>query len=415
MATDRMYSLAFRFRNAKLWEILNDTEMFAVRLPGDEIGYCCVMGNIESHFALAVYVGTEGYQSYRVMFDAETDRVDTMMICSMMAVQSCLQCSFESKEYITDEECAEVRKYAKARKKPLRGKTAYPVFKKHVPGRIPWRMESAEDEERICESLLAGIELSRMLSEHSKEEIGLQSLQQDSEAIPMLVREGDVWSVQTTQLPPAKIQYAEVEFADQPLSARLKKKEKKGAWECAACWMMSPIQEDETGKKAPYYPLALMAVDLETGRVIQPVITDGEDPSAMVHQFAERIQESESVPETLQCGDDRSFAMLRDLCEKTGICIEKTDKPERLEDAFRSLMDHMNGLDDDSDDGNDDPDDEEFDVSESIEDLVNGLSLMTDAQLKTAPPEVREFLLALADMNMLPNTIEKRIRKVFRK
>ena len=49
MAEDRLYDLAFAFKNTKLWEKLSDLDLFAVRLPGGEIGYCCVMGQMGDH------------------------------------------------------------------------------------------------------------------------------------------------------------------------------------------------------------------------------------------------------------------------------------------------------------------------------------------------------------------------------
>ena len=52
MATEKMYDLAFQYKAAKLWKLLYDDEVFAVKLPDGETGYCSVMGMIGQHLAL---------------------------------------------------------------------------------------------------------------------------------------------------------------------------------------------------------------------------------------------------------------------------------------------------------------------------------------------------------------------------
>ena len=47
MATEKMYELALRFYNAKLWDLMYDDELFAVGLSDGEIGYCSIMGEYD--------------------------------------------------------------------------------------------------------------------------------------------------------------------------------------------------------------------------------------------------------------------------------------------------------------------------------------------------------------------------------
>ncbi len=68
---DRIYQLAFELRKEKLWRILPDTALFAVRLPDGEIGYCNMMGALGEHLALCLYVGDRGFASYRRLMERE--------------------------------------------------------------------------------------------------------------------------------------------------------------------------------------------------------------------------------------------------------------------------------------------------------------------------------------------------------
>jgi len=435
-----MYDLAFQFRNAGLWEILNNTEMFAVRLPGGEIGYCSVMGKLENHFALAVYVGDAGYQSYRLLLDTDADEVDTLKMINMMAEENCLVCSYESGEHLTQEDAVKVRIYAAAHDISLHGENAYPQFKKHVTGRVPWRLRSKEDEERISEGLLAALEMHRMLSECSRDEIGLHSVLQEPAAIPLLSRKGDGWKLQTIPLPPAKMQYPQVEFTDQLLAMRLKKQKTADVWECMACWTIFSMKDDPTGLKAPYRPLVLAAMNLETHRII-PLLRNGEELSEMVHEFAQQLLKSGKVPGIIRCVDDRSFAMLMDLGEKTGISIERTDEMQMIGDGVRQFMELMGEKfeDSDADDGEhedtdeddaydeyedeypyeddeESPDDDEgtYHPEEHIADLVCAIGEMTDDELKQMPRELKDMLRDLVDMGLLRDETARRIRNVLR-
>ena len=85
MATEKMYDLAFQYKAAKLWKLLYDDEVFAVKLPDGETGYCSVMGMIGQHLALGLYVGDEGYQSYRILLDVGFADVDSTMIPLLMS------------------------------------------------------------------------------------------------------------------------------------------------------------------------------------------------------------------------------------------------------------------------------------------------------------------------------------------
>ena len=57
MFSDKLFELAFIYKKTKLWKMLWDSEIFAVSLPNGEIGYCCVMGAIGEHGALALRTG----------------------------------------------------------------------------------------------------------------------------------------------------------------------------------------------------------------------------------------------------------------------------------------------------------------------------------------------------------------------
>ena len=403
MATDKMYDLAFQYKGTKLWQQLYDDELFAVLLSDGAIGYCCVMGMVGEHNALAVYVGEEGYQSYCAIRNADQDRMTDQMMGELLTSQNCLQCSFESKDMLSGEELEEVRQYASSHQKLLRGKNAFPQFTKYRPGRFPWHYDSALDEQRICDALGAAAALKKMLRSYSKEELGLFSLDEEPAKIPMLAFEGGRWIMKYTSLPDAEIRYPEPKLTNDVTAARIKRKAKAGVWECGTLRLPSAVQEEGQPDEAPYYPLALLFIELGNELVQEPIVTDGEDPAEMLNEFAQQLLDVKTVPRTIRCGDERCFSLLKDLCAKTGIRLEKTDDPEALNDVIGDLLEHLAG-----------EEDAELDPKE-VEEMFDVLMQMPDSELRQMPQELVNMLYSLSEAGALPDALDNRIRKLFRK
>ena len=95
MYPDQLYDLALAFRKTKLWKRLYDSELFAVSLSNGQTGYCCVMGYLGEHTALAVYIGEQGLDSYRHLQEISHVPVNALQAHEFMLSQFCLQCSLE--------------------------------------------------------------------------------------------------------------------------------------------------------------------------------------------------------------------------------------------------------------------------------------------------------------------------------
>ena len=400
MATEKMYDLAFQYKAAKLWKLLYDDEVFAVKLPDGETGYCSVMGMIGQHLALGLYVGDEGYQSYRILLDVGFADVDSITMGEVLTSQDCLQCSFENKDMLSDAEVDEVRQYARTHQIPLRGRKAFPQFTKYRPGRYPWHYDSALDEQRISEALSAGIGMKELLQHHSKEEIGLYPLRSGVRKVPLLSREKGCWTVSGIPLPTAEISYQEPAFTDDLMAARFKRKKRAGIWECGTMRLPTPVQDSGRENEAPYIPLALICVERSAGVIQQPVVTHGDDAAETMNGLAELLQNGGSVPQTILCGDDRGFAILKDLCSKCGIRLERTDDLEVLYETMDSVLEDM---------GEEDGGVPDF---EQLQALAEMLMLMPDGELAQMPPEMVDMLCGLGKTGAIPDKLLERLNKL---
>ena len=402
MASEKMYDLAFQYKATKLWKKLYDDEIFAVQLSDGETGYCCVMGMLGDHISLALYVGEDGYLSYRDIANGVPDPSDVIAMGELMTCQDCLQCSFENKDMLSGEELEEVRQYAKAHEKQLRGKNAFPQFIKYQPGRYPWHYDTETDERRICEALSAAIELAKLLQGHTKQELQLHAIREGFTEIPLFCHDGDQWIVNHTTLPEATRKYPAPVIENEILTTKIRRMKKKGAWECGTMRLSTPVQDE--GDKAPYFPMVLLSVDRGEGYVFPPVISDGEDAAEIANKFGSELLTT-ACPRSIRAGDDRCFAILQDLCKKVGIQLKREDHLEALDEAMQELFFGLGGDEDENDGAMPDP--------EELETLCEALMAMRDGELKQMPVDMVNMLLGLADLGFVPSKLAKRLRKLF--
>ncbi len=422
MASENMYRLAFQYKEKKLWKTLSDLELYAVRLSDDEIGYCCVMGMQGRHVALAVYPGQEGYASYRYSL-ACAENPSPANTAEMMTAQDCLQCSFEKKEILSEEEIREVRSYAEKNGKTLRGRGAFPQFVKYRPGKYPWQFDSDEDEKRICDALEASIWLADLLMTESPEAIGLFGQEGEKRELPLLVREGGTWLLRKTELPSEERAWPKPALDNEVLPVRIRQMKKSGIWECGTFYLPTPVQDPENDREAPYFPLVLLSVNREDGEIVSSVMGITDEPMEIQRDFAERIILENRCARTLYAGDDRCFALLENLCLSTGVRIVRKNNLRQFEEARDSMLryveDEKREPDEEDESGWEYPDEDETDPAEpesaaDLDQFFETLMKMRDEELKTMPADFRNMVFELAEYNLVPEELIRRMKNLFR-
>lgn len=404
MASEKLYDLAYRFRDTRLWKKLSEFELFAVKLADGETGYCNVTGMRGRHIALALYTGEKGYQSFRRIAETDWSSVSSSEESNVAFSMDCLQCSFENRDMLSPEETAEVRRYAAAHKRNLRGANAFAQFDKYEPGHIRWTLETDREVWRLSRALEAVLALDAMLKEKTKEELGIRPLDSCEGRIPLLFLRRGAWQIGETDLPAAAPVWPEPGFPDDLKAARIRLGKKSGIWECAACYMRYPVRDEEDGDTAPWIPLMLVSTDPLTRSLMPPVLSKKSDAEELMEGYASMLLESDTVPKTIRCGDDRSFALLKDLCAKAGIRLERTEISANLREAMDALTEEMGRPEEPL------SEEEEADIWEimAFEFMQN-----TDEELMKMPPEMKELLLEKAQKGELPTAFSWRIIRLF--
>lgn len=91
MNREILYDAAFRYKKTGLWKKIWDSEIFAIKLRSGEPGYISVMGQLGEYNALALYIGDEGYKSYRVMANGGIPTGSPFKDHEALTKQRCLQ------------------------------------------------------------------------------------------------------------------------------------------------------------------------------------------------------------------------------------------------------------------------------------------------------------------------------------
>lgn len=408
------YDLAYAFRKAALWKKIDEEELFAVRLTAnrespDRIGYCVIMGRNGDHRALAVYVGEEGFSSYRrITTDEQRSFAD-------MLTQDCVQCSLEKKEELSEEELSEIREYCRNTGALFRA--PFPQFTRYAPYRMPYLIREKEDWQVIGTALetvlkmnevmassgkaalgLRPIEASRTGQRYGAEQLGLFLEQQtDQVMIPLYSVEQGVLRTERIPLPPYReIQYREPSRFNEIAIARMRKKPQRGSWSAEVIRLPAPADGDP-----PYVPAMLMVVD-EAGLILGPVVADGAeyDPDEMVEKLLEAAEDA--YPAVIRVRTEETRALLTEFCRRAKICLEVTDKAEELDEAIDAVIGHLAG-------GEDGGGEETNDLDMAVQLLAD----MSVEEIRSIPGEILHQLTEIAEL--LPAGLADKIRKAKRK
>ena len=133
----KLYAAAIEFKELAPWNWMRDNNLFGVMNPENgEVGYCCVMGAIGEHFALGVYLGSEGLASL-VKISSGVNYGDAE---DALCIQKCLMASFEDRKYVQENDVNQIKDLGLN----FRGKNEWPLFRNHSPGFVPWYLSGSE-------------------------------------------------------------------------------------------------------------------------------------------------------------------------------------------------------------------------------------------------------------------------------
>ncbi|MCD8089703.1 MAG: hypothetical protein LUD81_03610 [Clostridiales bacterium] len=349
---DRLYEKALEYKKTKLWKKLSDSQLIAVEHSDGTIGYCCIMGKMGQHIALAVYPGEEGLSSLRnLYYNSPFDPI--WVNREKMILQSCISCSFENMDDLHESEKKLLRTYCSSHNIRLRGKNSCPKFERMQPYRVPWFLKDETDKKYMEEALGACTELSKRL------EAGILSVSDLSEGVEeglkivlaKVMPEGTFqWS--STVLPDFKEEEYEtdVKFSE-VLAARVRRSKKHGPdWMCDVFLCPAPVLNEDSEeniadelREAPFLPLLSIILNSDEKPISCEQCKADDDYAKQFTEKALNDMLNIGKPKKITVMNDRAYNMYLKLARYLGIELDFADYCDELEEAEDQLYYSMEG------------------------------------------------------------------------
>ncbi len=323
-----LYDTAIAFKNLKCWQWMYDSDLFGVQNPDDnKTGYCCIMGKLGEFKALAVYLGTEGLESYKRIYSGKRPDEKPETTNS----QKCLMVSFEDRDDL-DEEDIEILDILDLE---FTGNSQWPIFRSYEPGYLPWFLTAKE-----IKFLTTAIEQSIIVSKKAKKN---KSTIKSEKKNTYLIRvfENGKWSEKW--LTPPKIQrYQIMPVFDFTLLKNLKTKKiaKSGNWELSFIHLQTAVRE-ETEK--PYYPYLILIVDTDIEQTIGFELCEpGKINMRLPTMLLKTIQKNKMMPKKITVNQNETIKLISNITDELSIKIEKMKTLNLLNSMLSDVISLIN-------------------------------------------------------------------------
>ena len=413
---NQLISLALKYKETKLWERINENQVFAVK-TADGMRFVCIMGGSGQYIAINMYTH-DGFSSFWKMNkfdDVQTD--DFFELHERMLCQDCIQLSFASEENVSQYVMESLMKYkAETGVNPtLNG--MLPTIEKFRPYYFPWHDLTDEESDSLKTVLKV---VSRIAKDESKC-ADIQEVKTPGAQIPVFeLQDGEAVRAGEMELPGEAVEeYEDVIFTNDIMCAKARSMDKNGRFYAQLIRLIEPMQDQP--EKAPYFPMIMLVVkDDETMMIPSGISMDYENnPQEIIMGLINACGSLEVCPEEIVCIDERTLKLVSDFADKAGIATsldEESDGYQIIGNAKSMLLQKMQGGAPTADDDDEDyeewlGDDEEFDEGDENRFIAEAMLMMDKEELKALPSEYLDMMKAILDEGELPEDITEELRK----
>ncbi|MEA2020844.1 MAG: hypothetical protein U9N08_00025 [Candidatus Caldatribacteriota bacterium] len=329
-----LYEAAIEFKKIRPWDWMWDTDIFGVQNPvTGEIGYCCVMGGAGEHYALAVYLGSEGLNGYLSLQSGE----NYPSLQDILSLQKLLMASFEDRELLQKEDIQLTKKFDFK----FSGPDSWPLFRSYLPGYHPWYL-TGEEARYLTLCLWQAIDVSLRFKGDPKKltpPTGNRYLVR----VPKKDETGLSWDDEWME--PLPLQKAEiiVEPVDEVRLEKIKRRipDRHGVWEVDYFYYPSPIRDK---KERPYYPYVTLWVDQHSGFVLRhDLAKPAESMSEFQVNFFKLAEKRKILPREILVKKEETIKLLEPIASELGINVRRVKELKMLEEAQASMSKFMTG------------------------------------------------------------------------
>lgn len=326
-----LFDAAGKFREIGCWNWMWDSDLFGVQNPADnEIGYCCVMGRNRQVFALAMYLGADGLETYNKTQSGELNKHSIDLVHS----QKCLMLSFEDRKELQEKDFEIIKKLDLS----FSGKNSWPLFRSYLPGFFPWHLTKPE-----ADFLLAAIQQAIDVSLRFKNNPNLFDppdgkddcyFVRTSKNVNQTITWKDQWL-----LPPEskKTEMPKPTNASSIVEEIKRHPSKQEAWEIDFFYSFEAVRE---GKERPYYPATILFADHASGRVLHfQLLKQSENLSQIVpKEFRNACKLLKFFPKKMLVCKEEMLHIMEPITASLGTTLVLADELQKIERARRAMF-----------------------------------------------------------------------------
>jgi hypothetical protein len=329
----RLYESVVRIKEISPWEWMTETDIFGVRRPETgELGFVSVMGMLGEHYAVSLYLGSEGIHGF-----LDLQEMGPLADPEALIQIPQLQASFENREELDKRD----RQIIKELGLKFRGRKSWPMFGSYHPSLFPWFLDAGEMRflslalEQLADVAPRFREDSSLLEPSSGESYLLRAPRQEGEKL--------LWEDASIGVPPLDAPPIVVEMDVAKIEAL--ERLPRGEMRLEVDFFMIPAPIQDKGDR-PYFPHMLLVVDAGSGMVLGiELLTPHPSPEAMwglvPEALAVRLLALELAPEKVSVDSELLFELLEPLAGEARFDLELSPSlPGRFqarEDLLRTL------------------------------------------------------------------------------
>lgn len=330
----QLETLAQEFYKTKLWELLSDSDIFAVELEDGRIVYCCVMGNVGKHIGIGIYIGTRGFRTYLDTITLDVSK-DQKLAFERIANFNCIQLAFNEN-----------------------GKPDFFAQRTHkVPG--PDNC-TPEDFEVLHQALVATISLAKFIKIAGDDVVAIgfdeyeeYPTKEGGKETILMKHKGNGYICETTKLPAydtsdekeleERATEATEAIVNMPAFYATEDLRKAGTVQCRWIHYPGPVKDkdDEEG----YFAECLLAVTKGSGLVLKPELLKTRNVKGIQTVLINLCQEFDNLghcPLQISVPDLATESVLKAFCKTLKIKLVKERLPLRdLNEAWDFLFEEV--------------------------------------------------------------------------
>lgn len=329
------YQAAEQFRDLAPWSWLYDSNIFGVQDPvSGTVNYCCVMGAGGEVFALGIYPGDEGFQTYLNLAYAGDGTQNEAMIAALR--QRLIKVEFVDREEMRKPEL----EHLKSLGLKYRGSRQWVKAEDYRPGYLPDLITA--DQARVATVVL---QQGMLAAQRLREDTALLERSDDELFLMAPINKNETleWQEEWRAFPEDELSEAPLPVNQTKIKTLTKALEiAEGALLCSMIYMPVPVDD---GKNRAYFPLNVLWIGYSDGMILGFELYS---PDSLLHTFEDKLYEQfrrlKAIPGQIIVDSEFAESMLQPFCEALGIELICDPEVPLFEEVTEMIMSRVQDM-----------------------------------------------------------------------